>query len=105
MVLGPLATGATQQTQSYGLAHGFASRGDAELGVDVAGVGPHSVHRHAELSRDGGSAQVAVEQPQDVELTLAERVDEKLSLPSGCAAGRLGGLRRLLLPGGEHGTP
>ena len=92
------AAGVVQQTQACGLADGFASAGDAELGVDVAGVGAHRVHRDAELAGDGGATQVAVEQPQDVELALAERVDERLCRwpgavpsvdPSGLAVGAL----------------
>src|SRR4051794_6855079 len=91
-----------QQAQSCGLAHRLASAGDAELGVDVPGVCPHRVHRHAELTSNAWPTQVTVEQAKDVQLTVAERVDQgTCRCPSGALAG-LTAPRRPLFTGGEH---
>ena len=51
---------------------------DAELGVDVLGVGPHGVERHEQLAGDLRAVQVGAEQPEDVELAGAQRVDHAL---------------------------
>ena len=75
---GESALGAVQQTQVCSSAYGLAPVGDSELGVDVLGVGPHRVHRHAELAGDGRPRQVAVEQPEYVELAFAERVEKRM---------------------------
>ena len=96
-----------QQAQAGRFANGFAPVGDAELGVDVAGVGAHRVDRDAELAGDVRPTQITLEQPQDVELALAERVDQRLREAAGADVSRRGSAatlaprRRRALPSRE----
>src|SRR3954471_18402684 len=47
----------------------------AELREDVAGVGAHGRQRDHQLGRDRGTGEIALEQAQHLELTLAEWLD------------------------------
>ena len=46
-----------------------------ELAVEVLGVGAHSVQGDGELAGDLGTVQIGSEQPQHVELAIAQRLD------------------------------
>src|SRR5690242_8298494 len=65
-----------EETELLRAADGCAAARDAELRVDVLRVCPDGVQREDELPRDVGAVEVAPEQPEDIDLPLAERFDE-----------------------------
>ena len=69
------ARGDASEAELVGATHRGASVVDPELGVDVLGVGAHRAQGDAELARDGRPVEVRPEQPHDLELSLAERLD------------------------------
>ena len=50
----------------------------AKLVEDAPGMRTHGAQRHRELAGDFGAAQVGCEQPKDVELAFAQRLDQSL---------------------------
>src|SRR5687768_9621684 len=70
-------------------AHGGCPRVDVQLGEDALGVSTQRVERDVELPGDLWPGQVAVEQPEHLQLALAQRVCQEL-----LCNGRLGGWPR-----------
>lgn len=77
---------AADERQLLGTADGGAAIVDAELVVDRLGVGTHRVERHPELARDLGAVEVGAQQAKDVELALAQRLDEAGGFGAGAAS-------------------
>ena len=65
-----------QQVELLGPADRRPTVVHAELGVDVLGVRAHGVQRHHELAGDLRTAEVGGEQPEHVELAVAQRLDQ-----------------------------
>src|SRR4051812_6186281 len=66
---------------------GTAAR-DGELREDVLGVAAQRVVGDEQLPRDLGAAQLGVEQPQDLQLPLAQRLGKGLARASPGGRGR-----------------
>ena len=75
----PSAAG-RQQVELLGPADRCPAVVHAELGVDVLGVRAHGVQRHHELAGDVRAVQVGAEQPEHVQLALAQRLDQALPI-------------------------
>ncbi len=73
-----LPVAGSRQVEFRGSAYRGPAVGHGEFGVDVLGVRPHGVQRHHELAGDGRAVQLGSEQPEHIQLTLAQRVDQGL---------------------------
>ena len=58
--------------QPYGFASGFGTAGDTQLGEDRSQVGFHRALAEHELFGDAGVVQPLRQQPEDLQLALAE---------------------------------
>lgn len=67
-----------------GAAYGGHPGVDVQLGEDAFGVGTQGVERDVELAGDLRSGQIAVEEPQHVELAVTERVGQPDLVRRGC---------------------
>ncbi len=94
------ATG--QQPQLAPSAHGGATVVDAELGVDVLGVGAQGVERHEQVPGDLGTVEVGGQQPEDLELTRAEDASTSARPIGLLRQRRLDRVRRRCRPAGRQ---
>jgi RimJ/RimL family protein N-acetyltransferase len=69
---------AVQQAELAATTHRAASAVDPELGVDVPRVGAQGVEGDDEVPGQVGTGEVAGEQPQDDQLPVTERVNQRL---------------------------
>src|SRR5688572_4685281 len=78
-VIGDVTPGAGLEEPTLpGASYGGRPAVDVQLGEDALGVGAQGVEGDVELAGDLGSGQVAVEEPQDVQLALAQRVRKRV---------------------------
>src|ERR1700730_2904137 len=90
--VGSIDENADLEVEFLGSADGGPAVVHAELGIDALGVGSHGVERHREFASDVRAAQVGSQQPKNLALALAQRLDQaplcRRATPGGAVGGR-----------------